>query len=127
MQEALGLRFEGPKGEHLFRSTLVQTLFYGLFSAWVEVAQDGQANFDWHAAGWTLHVPFVDTLFQRIATPQYLKPLGLEEPLSWAAAALNRVDRAAFFTHFEEADAVRYFYEPFLAAFDPELRKQLGV
>lgn len=127
LQEALGLRFEGPKGEHLFRSTLVQTLFYGLFSAWVEVAQDGQANFDWHAAGWTLHVPFVDTLFQRIATPQYLKPLGLEEPLSWAAAALNRVDRAAFFTHFEEADAVRYFYEPFLAAFDPELRKQLGV
>jgi hypothetical protein len=127
LQEALGLRFEGPKGEHLFRSTLVQTLFYGLFSAWVEVAQEGEANFDWHAAGWTLHVPFVDTLFQRIATPQYLKPLGLEEPLSWAAAALNRVDRGAFFTRFEEADAVRYFYEPFLAAFDPELRKQLGV
>jgi hypothetical protein len=127
LQEALGLRFEGPKGEHLFRSTLVQTLFYGLFSAWVEVAQEGQANFDWRAAGWTLHVPFVDTLFQRIATPQYLKPLGLEEPLSWAAAALNRVDRDAFFARFEEADAVRYFYEPFLAAFDPELRKQLGV
>jgi hypothetical protein len=127
LQEALGLRFEGPKGEHLFRSTLVQTLFYGLFSAWVEVAQEGQANFDWRAAGWTLHVPFVDTLFQRIATPQYLKPLGLEEPLSWAAAALNRVDREAFFARFEEADAVRYFYEPFLAAFDPELRTQFGV
>ncbi len=127
LQEALGLRFEGPKGEHLFRSTLVQTLFYGLFSAWVEVAQDGQANFDWRAAGWTLHVPFVDTLFQRIATPQYLKPLGLEEPLSWAAAALNRVDRDAFFARFEEADAVRYFYEPFLAAFDPDLRTQFGV
>ncbi len=127
LQEALGLRFDGPKGEHLFRSTLVQTLFYGLFSAWVEVAQEGQANFDWRAAGWTLHVPFVDTLFQRISTPQYLRPLGLEEPLSWAAAVLNRVDTKAFFTHFEEADAVRYFYEPFLAAFDPELRKQLGV
>ncbi len=127
LQEALGLKFEGPKGEHLFRSTLVQTLFYGLFSAWVEVARDGQANFDWRAAGWSLHVPFVDTLFQRIATPQYLKPLGLEEPLSWAAAALNRVDRDAFFTRFQEADADRYFYEPFLAAFDPELRKQLGV
>ena len=126
LQEALGMRFEGPKGEHLFRSTLVQTLFYGLFSAWVEVAQEGQANFDWRAAGWTLHVPFVDTLFQRIATPQYLKPLGLEEPLSWAAAALNRVDRDAFFARFEEADAVRYFYEPFLAAFDPELRKELA-
>ncbi len=66
-------------------------------------------------------------LFQRIATPQHLKPLGLEEPLSWAAAALNRVDRAAFFARFDEADAVRYFYEPFLAAFDPALRKELGV
>ncbi len=127
LQEALGLRFEGPKGEHLFRSTLVQTLFYGLFSAWVEVALDGKSDFDWRAAGWSLHVPFVDTLFQRIATPQYLKPLRLEEPLSWAAAALNRVDRAAFFARFEEQDAIRYFYEPFLAAFDPELRKQLGV
>ena len=26
-----------------------------------------------------------------------------------------------------DADAVQYFYEPFLAAFDPELRRQLGV
>ena len=127
LQEALGLQFEGPKGEHLFRSTLVQTLFYGLFSAWVEVAQAGQTAFEWRAAGWNLHVPFVDTLFQRIATPQSLKPLGLEEPLSWAAAALNRVDRTTFFARFEETDAVRYFYEPFLAAFDPELRKEMGV
>ena len=126
LQEALGMTFEGPKGEHLFRSTLVQTLFYGLFSAWVEVAREG-GRFDWHAAGWNLHVPFVDTLFQRIATPQQLKPLGLEEPLSWAAAALERVDRAAFFARFDEADAVRYFYEPFLAAFDPALRKDMGV
>ncbi len=127
LEQALGLIFEGTKGEHLFRSTLVQTLFYGLFSAWVETPRDGHQAFDWHAAGWTLHVPFVDTLFQQIATPQRLKPLGLEEPLDWAAGALARVDRAAFFARFEEADAVRYFYEPFLAAFDPELRKALGV
>ncbi|MGH7056721.1 MAG: N-6 DNA methylase, partial [Acetobacteraceae bacterium] len=126
LQEALGLAFEGPKGEHLFRSTLVQTLFYGLFSAWVEVARKG-GRFDWHAAGWSLNVPFIDALFQRIATPQYLKPLGLEEPLGWAGAALDRVDRSAFFARFEDADAVRYFYEPFLTAFDPVLRKQLGV
>jgi hypothetical protein len=127
LQEALGLQFEGVKGEHLFRSTLVQTLFYGLFSAWVESAYGGEARFDWRAAGWSLHVPFVDTLFQRVATPRYLKPLGLEEPLTWAADALNRVDRDAFFARFQEADAVRYFYEPFLKAFDPELRRQLGV
>jgi hypothetical protein len=35
LEEALGLKFEGDKGEHFFRSTLVQTLFYGIFSAWV--------------------------------------------------------------------------------------------
>ncbi len=35
LEEALGLKFEGEKGEHFFRSSLVQTLFYGVFSAWV--------------------------------------------------------------------------------------------
>ena len=29
LEEALGLEFEGERGEHFFRSTLVQTLFYG--------------------------------------------------------------------------------------------------
>jgi len=37
------------------------------------------------------------------------------------------VDRTTFFASFEESHAVQYFYEPFLEAFDPELRKQLGV
>src|SRR5262249_25590621 len=32
-----------------------------------------------------------------------------------------------FFAKFQDAEAVQYFYEPFLEAFDPELRKQLGV
>ena len=33
LEEALGMKFEGERGEHFFRSTLVQTLFYGIFSA----------------------------------------------------------------------------------------------
>ena len=49
------------------------------------------------------------------------------EVLDWTAAALNRVDRPAFFEKFLETHAVQYFYEPFLEAFDPELRKELGV
>ena len=53
--------------------------------------------------------------------------LKLNEVLDWTAAVLNRVDRARFFAKFEESQAVQYFYEPFLEAFDPELRKQLGV
>jgi hypothetical protein len=35
LQEALGMKFTGERGEHFFRSTLVQTILYGVFSAWV--------------------------------------------------------------------------------------------
>ena len=66
-------------------------------------------------------------LFQQLSDPGRLQPLGLVEVLDWTAAALDRVDRPAFFARFNEGEAVPYFYEPFLEAFDPELRKQLGV
>ena len=35
LEEALGVQFKGDKGTRFFYSTLVQTLFYGVFSAWV--------------------------------------------------------------------------------------------
>jgi len=132
MEEALGLSFQGEQGNHFFRSTLVQTLFYGVFSAWVLWSREPQgrapsARFDWRTAAWTLRVPMIRALFEQVAMPTKLEPLGLVEVLDWAAAALNRVDRDAFFARFEETHAVQYFYEPFLQAFDPELRKQLGV
>ena len=38
-----------------------------------------------------------------------------------------RADRGAFFKRFQEEHAVQYFYEPFLEAFDPALRKEMGV
>jgi hypothetical protein len=130
LEEALGMKFEAEKGEHFFRSTLVQTLFYGVFSAWVlwhkEKPQRTDA-FDWKAAAWTLHVPMIKALFEQVATPTKLGPLGLVEVLDWTAAALNRVERSVFFENFLETHAVQYFYEPFLEAFDPELRKELGV
>jgi hypothetical protein len=147
LEEALGMKFEAEKGEHFFRSTLVQTLFYGVFSAWVlwhktvgqasrlspsksgksETGATPVLQFDWRSAAWTLHVPMIKALFEQVATPTKLGPLELVEVLDWTAAALNRVDRAAFFERFVEDHAVQYFYEPFLEAFDPELRKQLGV
>lgn len=131
LEEALGMVFEGEKGEHFFQATLVQTLFYGVFSSWVLWSREqwgrAEERFDWHKAAWTLHVPMVASLFNQIATPQKLKPLGVAEVLDWAAAALNRVNRPIFFTRFEEEHAVQYFYEPFLKAYDPELRKELGV
>ena len=130
LEEALGMKFEAEKGEHFFRSTLVQTLFYGVFSAWVlwhKEKPQRKNDFDWKAAAWTLHVPMIKALFDQVATPTKLGPLGLVEVLDWTAAAINRIDRAAFFEKFLETHAVQYFYEPFLEAFDPELRKQLGV
>jgi N-6 DNA methylase len=132
LEEALGLKFEGEEGEHFFRSTLIQTLFYGIFSAWVLWSRhhpptDRTAKFNWHEAAWSLHVPMIRGLYEQIASPGKLKPLGLVEVLDWTSIALNRVDRAAFFSSFEEGHAIQYFYEPFLEEFDPELRKQLGV
>ncbi|MCE5280740.1 MAG: N-6 DNA methylase, partial [Deltaproteobacteria bacterium] len=150
LEDALGLRFEGEKGEHFFRSTLVQTLFYGVFSAWVLWARrhetkggerTGFANalheavapytvtgaFDWRSAHFLLRVPMLRALFVQVADPARLGALGLIEVLDWTAAALNRVDRSEFFQSFDEGRAVQYFYEPFLQAFDPELRKELGV
>jgi hypothetical protein len=131
LEEALGLKFEARRGEHFFRSTLIQTLLYGVFSSWVQWCKDispgSSERFDWHAAGWSLHVPMITNLFEQVATPSRLGPLGLVEVLNWTGDALNRVDRAEFFAAFDQGHAVQYFYEPFLAAFDPELRKQLGV
>ena len=146
LEDALGVRFEGERGVRFFRSTLVQTLFYGVFSAWVLWARSGAgssaggggphpagdigydtARFSWREAVWHLRAPVLRALFQQLSDPGRLQPLGLVEVLDWTAAALDRVDREAFFSRFNEGEAVPYFYEPFLEAFDPDLRKQLGV
>ena len=141
LEEALGVRFEGEKGVRFFHSALVQTLFYGIFSAWVLWARAGgksdvgplfadvhlAARFDWRTAVWHLRAPVLRALFQQLSDPGRLQPLGLVEVLDWTAAVFDRVDRPAFFGRFNEGEAVPYFYEPFLESFDPGLRKQLGV
>ncbi len=140
LEDALGVRFEGERGTRFFHSTLVQTLFYGVFAAWVLWARgrrsgagplfDGEPasrRFDWRTAVWHLRAPVLAALFQQLSQPGRLQPLGLVEVLDWTSAALDRVDRETFFSRFNEGQAVPYFYEPFLEAFDPELRRQLGV
>ena len=131
LEEALGLKFEGEKGEHFFRSSLVQTLFYGVFSAWVLWSKQNpptsKARFDWYTTARYLRVPMISKLFHLVADPQELEALKLTEVLDWATLVLNRIDRRSFFDKFQESHAVQYFYEPFLEAFDPELRKDLGV
>ena len=107
LEDALGVRFEGEKGARFFRSTLVQTLFYGVFSAWVLWARagagshdgspfsssDGPGEFSWREAVWHLRAPVLRALFQQLSDPGRLQPLGLVEVLDWTAAALDRVDQ----------------------------------
>lgn len=115
MEEALGVRFKDARGERLFRSTLIQTLFYGIFSAWVLWSRDeqkkndppsdshdsSQRRFRWREASWYLRVPVLRVLFDNVASPGHLKPLDLAEVLEWASEALDRVDRAVFFWRFQ--------------------------
>jgi len=86
-----------------------------------------KGRFDWGLTARYLRVPMISKLFYLVADPQELDALKLTEVLGWASLVLNRVDRPSFFDKFQESHAVQYFYEPFLEAFDPELRKELGV
>lgn len=130
LEQALGIRFDDQRGERFFRSTLVQTLFYGVFAAWVlwhHERPERIDRFDWRTATFYLHVPVLQALFSQLSLPFRLQPLGLMAPLDRAGDMLNRVDRTAFFERFDTGQAVQYFYEPFLEAFDPQLRRELGV
>ena len=114
------------------------TMVSALQRAGLEVPRQGEHYLtaaDPESGGkWRLKGAIYERDFQRerltsaaLSDPGRLQPLGLVEVLDWTAAALDRVDRAAFFSQFNEGEAVPYFYEPFLEAFDPDLRKQLGV
>ncbi len=133
LEQALGISFDTAKreeGERFFRSTLVQTLFYGLFSAWVlwhRAGPKSKERFEWKLSAYHLTVPVIRKLFHELSEPGKLEEWSLAEVLGWAGEVLNRADRAAFFGKFQDTEAVQYFYEPFLEQFDPELRKQLGV
>ncbi len=128
LSNVLGLHFTDEVGEHFFRSSLVQTLFYGLFSAWVIWNWNSKIDdqFRWREAGDYLSLPIMRELFERIAIPSQLEMLDIRRPLEWAEATLRRTSWEEFSASFS-GDAVNYFYEPFLEAYDPSLREQLGV
>lgn len=91
LEEVLGMQFEGERGAAFFRSTLVQTLFYGVFSAWVLWSRQTPTptgSFNWHDAVWYLRVPVLQALFQQVSSPSQLQPLGLVETLDWTASPL---------------------------------------
>jgi len=138
---ALGLTFAEKEGDDFFRSSLIQTAFYALFASWTlwHRAEDG-SEFSWRSADKYLRIPFLRQLFFDFRHPDRLAELGLEPHLDRASDTLKRVDCGAFFSRFTYGTPVRpedgqpqtntaitYFYEPFLEAFDPDLRKRLGV
>ena len=118
------------KARHFFNSTLVQTLFYGVFSAWVlwhrSNPKPGE-RFSWKDTSELLHLTLLKVLFHEMTRPGDFFREFVRDSLGLAEDTLNRVDRASFFQRFREHEAVQYFYEPFLEAFDPQLRKDLGV
>ncbi|MFN8588672.1 MAG: type ISP restriction/modification enzyme [Candidatus Eisenbacteria bacterium] len=139
---ALGVAFEGQEGEEFFRSSLIQTAYYGLFAGWVLWRRAGaQGTFRWEDLSAYLKIPFLGQLFHEFRHPARIRELRLAHHLDLATEVLQRVDSEAFFRRFRapslEQDsggegaaasaAILYFYEPFLEAFDPELRKELGV
>ncbi len=130
LEKTLGIHFQGRQGDYFFYATLVQTLFYGLFSAWVlwePPPNRPDEGFDWRLAAYELRAPVISTIFERLLLPSYLRQFDLFDTLNRTGDLLNRIDRGAFFEHFQQEHAVQYFYEPFLEAYDPELRKELGV
>lgn len=138
-RQALGLGFDvdDEKGTRFFRSSLVQSVFYALFAAWILWDKQAKPNaiFEVDDAHNFLPIPFLNALLHDIRHPSRMKHLGLEPHLSRAIATLNRVDRPLFRGRmtFPTLDgetsiaAITYFYEPFLEAFDPKLREDLGV
>ncbi|MFD6729450.1 hypothetical protein ACFWB5_12745, partial [Corynebacterium xerosis] len=70
LSDALGVTFSGDRQAKFFRSTLVQTIFYGVFSAWVFWSAENKnkdERFDWRTASWFLNVPVVRALFDQVA------------------------------------------------------------
>lgn len=128
MEEALGFKFETNTQHHFFKSSLVQSLFYGLFSAWMHAARTGrQAPRSLQEAAALLDVPVVSQLFEELSQHRRQLALGLAAPVEWALDALLRVVPDEFMRTFESGEAVQYFYEPFLEKFDRRLRRELAV
>lgn len=81
LEDALGLHFRGEQGDHFFLSTFLQTLFYGVFSAWVlwhTERPDRTDRFEWRMSEWYLRVP---------ESPPYLKPSPPGAPLNRSACS----------------------------------------
>jgi hypothetical protein len=105
--------------------TVVQTLVYGAFASWLD-HDPAQGRYDWRRHTQGLRPLAAADLFHQILSPAFTQACPLDARLDSVARILDWVDQPLFSSQFDQG-AIEYFYEPFLAAFDPDLRQKLGV
>ena len=132
LERALGIEFVGTRGTRFFIATVVQTVFYGLFSAWAQWSRDpdvdaNATSFEWRRAGDYLRVPVLQDIFDEVTKSGNVRALGIEDHLDRATEVFKRVHQGELFSRFDGEAAIEYFYEPFLEAYDPALRQEFGV
>jgi predicted helicase len=115
--------------EKQFADMFAQTLAYGLFAARVHAPPTKEFSREMAAFNLPKTNPFLRKLFSEIAG------VDMPETIAWAVddivELLKRADMAAILKDFGKAqgkeDPVVHFYETFLAAYDPKMRKVRGV
>lgn len=105
-------------------ATVVQTLVYGLFAAWLDAPSP--LEFNWMDAAYRLDVPVFADVLHASLSPALVHRCNLNQHLDSVGRVLSWVNRESFEAGFD-GGAIEYFYEPFLAEFDSELRDRLGV
>ena len=128
LETALGFDFGDDDGTGFFRSVLVQTLFYGVFSAWLTHVRSGKSEpFEWTRSPLIMKVPMIKSVFEEVGKGSNVELLGVTEILDNTAQALNRVDPQVFPDTADTGEVIQHFYEPFLKHYDPKLQKKMGV
>jgi hypothetical protein len=117
-----GLQIE--LADELLVPTVVQTLVYGLFAAWLDDADP--TGFDWMDSAYRLEVPVFAEVLYAALRPALIRRCNLKQHLDAVARVLMWTDRSRFVDRFD-GGAIEYFYEPFLREFDATLRGKLGV
>ena len=105
-------------------STTVQAVVYGVFATWLE--SDSPQDFRWEVTRDALDVGIIAEIVYSALGPSVTSEPQVRGLLEGVAGVLRRVDRDSLAEQFDNR-AIEYFYEPFLAAYDPKLRDKLGV
>ena len=105
-------------------STTVQLVVYGIFATWLQ--SETPESVEWqHVRDGLGDTAIAEIVYSALA-PSVTQHWQVASTLTSIAEVLRRVDRDALAVDFDH-NAIEYFYEPFLAAYDPELRDRLGV